>query len=237
MFQTIRPKNQRPQLYRPGPTPNPPANQKPPGELGQQGNKCVEEGEGTERLAPPRVRRMSRKLTPPRPTLVRPEKPRKKPIRKPQRGDVGTVLAGGMLPKSRAITAIRRTIMLRTAISRKTNARKSIARPWRPMGWLPQVSHSRMREDRTEEMKAWPKPQLVRDIQFYRGLIADFIELQCYSPWYFKQLTNQLAISPRALSSRTMMYQVLVVLVVLVVLMELVEVTKICQVPRSEKSG
>ncbi len=33
------------------------------------------------------------------------------------------------------------------------------------MGWLPQASHSRIKEERTEEMKTWLKPQSVRDIQ------------------------------------------------------------------------
>ncbi len=57
------------------------------------------------------------------------------------------------------------------------------------MGWLPQASHSRMKEKRTEEMEAWPKPQSVRDIQvflgfanFYRDLIGDFIESKRHSP-------------------------------------------------------
>ncbi len=132
MLETIRPKNQRPQLRRPSPTPRRPANQKPPEELREKGNKCVEEGEGTERLAPPRVRRipprpMPPRTTPPRPTLARPEKPKKKPSRKPsrkpQRGDVRTVPAGGMLSKSHAITATRKTIMPSTATSRKTSGR------------------------------------------------------------------------------------------------------------------
>ncbi len=100
MLEMSRP-NQRPQLRSPGPTPRRPANQESLGELGEKENECVEEGEGTERLAPPRARRMSPKPKPPRPTLARPEKPKKpsrKPSRKPQRGDVETVLAGGMLP-------------------------------------------------------------------------------------------------------------------------------------------
>ncbi len=122
----------RPQLHSPGPNPRRPANQKPPGELGEKENERVKEGEGTERLAPPRVRRipprqMPLRTTPPRPTLARPEKPRKKPSRKPsrkpQRRDVGTVPAGGMLLKSRAITVIRRAIIPSTATSRKTSGR------------------------------------------------------------------------------------------------------------------
>ncbi len=125
MLETIRPKNQRPQLRRSGPTPRRPANQKPPGELGEKRNKCVEEGEGIERLAPPRVRKMSPRPMTPRPTLARPEKPRKKPSRKssrkPQRGDAGMVPAEGMLPQSRAITATRRAIMPSIAMSRKTS--------------------------------------------------------------------------------------------------------------------
>ncbi len=102
-----------------------PANQKPLGELGEKGNKCVEEGEGTERLAPPKVRRIPPRPTPPRPTLAKPEKPRKKPSRKPsrkpQRGDAGTIPARGMLPKSHAITATRRAIMPSTTPSQKTS--------------------------------------------------------------------------------------------------------------------
>ncbi len=82
MLETNRP-NQRPQLCRPGPTPHRLDNQKPPRELGEKKNKCVEEGEGIERLAPPRAKRMPPKPTPPRPTLARPEKPRKKSSRKP----------------------------------------------------------------------------------------------------------------------------------------------------------
>ncbi len=118
----------RPQFCRPGPIPRRPVNQKPPGELGEKGNECVEEGDGTERLAPPRVRKMPPRpmpprTTPPRPMLVKPEKPRKKPSRKPsrkpQRGDVGIVPAGGMILQSRAITAIKRAIMPSIAPSRK----------------------------------------------------------------------------------------------------------------------
>ncbi len=129
MLETIRP-NQRLQLCRPGPTPRRPANQKSPGELEEKRNECVKEGKGKERLAPPRVRRMPPRqmlprTTPPRPTLARPKKPRKKPSRKPsrkpQRGDVGTVPAGGMPPKSRAITATKKAIMPSTAPSQKTN--------------------------------------------------------------------------------------------------------------------
>ncbi len=73
MLETIRP-NQMPQLRRLGPTPRRPANQKPAGKLGEKGNEYVKEGEGTERLAPPRARRMSPKPTPSRPTLARPKK-------------------------------------------------------------------------------------------------------------------------------------------------------------------
>ncbi len=121
MLETIRP-----QLQRPGPTLRQPANQKPSGELEEKRNKRVEEGEGIERLAPPRVRRMPPRQMPPRttplrPTLARPEKRGKKPSRKssrkPQRGNVGTVLARGMLPKSRTITATRRAIMPSTVTS------------------------------------------------------------------------------------------------------------------------
>ncbi len=68
------------------------------------------------------------KPTPPRPTLARPEKPKKpnrkpskKPSRKPQRGDVGTDPAGGMLPQSHAITTTRKAIMPSIALSRKTS--------------------------------------------------------------------------------------------------------------------
>ncbi len=123
MLETIRP-----QLRNPRSTPSRPANQKPPGELGEKKNKRVEESKGIERLAPPRVKRMPPRpipprTTPPRPTLARPEKPRKKPSRKSQRGDVGTVPSGGMLPKSRAITATRRAIMPSTAPSQKTSNR------------------------------------------------------------------------------------------------------------------
>ncbi len=58
------------------------------------------------------------------------------------------------------------------------------------MGWLPQASHSRMKEEKkTEEVETWPKPQSVRDIpvflgfaNFYRGLIGDFIESKRHSP-------------------------------------------------------
>ncbi len=131
MLKTIR-LNQRPRLRRPGPTPRRAANQKPLGELGEKENKRVEEGEGIERLAQPRGRRMSPKPMPPRPTLAKPEKPKKpsrKPSRKPQRGDVGTVPAGEMLPKSRAIIATRRAIIPSTAPSQKTSARKLMARP------------------------------------------------------------------------------------------------------------
>ncbi len=126
MRETIRP-NQRPQVRKPEPTPRRPANQKPPGELGKKGNKRIEEGEGTGRLALPRVRRMPPRPTPPRPTLAKPKKSRKKPsrkpCRKPQRGIVGTVLAERILPKLRTITAIRRAIMPSTALSRKTSGR------------------------------------------------------------------------------------------------------------------
>ncbi len=120
MLKTIRP-NQRPQLCRPEPTPYRPVNQKPPGELGEKRNKCVKEGKGKERLTPPKVRKILPKPTPLRPTLARLEKSRKKPSRKPQRGDAGTVPARGMLPKSRAITATRRAIMPNTAPSQKTS--------------------------------------------------------------------------------------------------------------------
>ncbi len=65
--------------------------------------------------------------TPPRPTLAKPEKPKKKPSkkpsRKPQRRDVGTISARGMLPKSRAITATRRAIMPSIIPSQKTSDR------------------------------------------------------------------------------------------------------------------
>ncbi len=122
MLKTIRP-----QLCRLGPTPCRPANQKPLGELRKKGNESVEEGEGTERLAPLRVRKMPPRPTPLKPTLARPEKPRKKLSRnlsrKPQKGDVRTVLAGGMPPKSRVITATRRAIMPSTAPSQKTSSR------------------------------------------------------------------------------------------------------------------
>ncbi len=80
MLETIRP-----QLRKPGPTPRRPANQKPPRELGEKRNERVEEGEGTERLAPPRARRMPPRPTPPRPTLARPKKSKRKPSRKPSR--------------------------------------------------------------------------------------------------------------------------------------------------------
>ncbi len=125
MLETIRP-----QLRRPGPTPHRPANQKPPGELGEKENERVEEGEGIERLAPPKVRRMPPRqmpprTTPPRPTLAKPEKPGKKPNRKPsrksQRGDVGTISVGGMPLKSCVITATKRAIMPSTALSQKTS--------------------------------------------------------------------------------------------------------------------
>ncbi len=110
----------RPQLHRPDPTPHRPANQKPPGKLGEKENKRVEEGEGIERLVLLKVRRMSSKPTPPKLTLARPEKPRKKPSRKPskkpQRGDVGMVPAGGILPKSYVITTTRKAIMPSTAL-------------------------------------------------------------------------------------------------------------------------
>lgn len=86
----------RTQLHSPGPSPHRPANQTPPRELGEKGNKCVKESEGIEKLAPRRVRRMSLRPMPPRPTLLRPtlartEKPRKKPRKKSQRRDVGRV--------------------------------------------------------------------------------------------------------------------------------------------------
>ncbi len=109
MLKTIRPKNQKAQLRRPGLTLCRLANQKPLEELGEKNNKRVED---TKRLAPLRVRRM-----PPRPTLPRSEKPR----RKPQRRDDGIVLIKGMLPRSRAITAIRRIIMPSTIPSQKTS--------------------------------------------------------------------------------------------------------------------
>ncbi len=122
MLETIRPQVRRLSLIS-----RRLANQKPPRELGEKGNERIEEGKGTERLAPPRVRMMPSRPTPPRPTLARPEKPKKKlsrkPSRKPQRGDVGTVLAGGMLLKSCAITAIRRAIIPSTIPSRKTSGR------------------------------------------------------------------------------------------------------------------
>ncbi len=95
------------------------------GELKEKGNKRVEEGEGIERLAPPRVKKILPRPMPPRPMLARPEKPRKKPSRKPNRkphrGDVGTVPVGGMSPKSHAITATRRISMPSTAPSHKTS--------------------------------------------------------------------------------------------------------------------
>ncbi len=116
MLETIKP-----QLYRLAPTLNRPANQKPPGELGEKRNERVEESKGTKRLAPLRVRRMP--STPPRPTLARLEKPRKKLSRKPQRGDVGTVPVRGMLPKSRAIIATKRAIMPNTALNQRTSGR------------------------------------------------------------------------------------------------------------------
>ncbi len=125
MLETIRP-NKRPQLRRPGPTPRRPTNQKPSGKLGEKGNERVKEGEGTERLAPPRVRRTPPRPTPPRPTPLRPtlaksEKPRKKPRRGPQRENVGTVLSREMFPRSNAITVTRRAIMPNTALSQKTS--------------------------------------------------------------------------------------------------------------------
>ncbi len=79
MLKTIRPKNQRPQLRRPAPTLRRTANQKPPEELGEKGNKCVEESKGTERLAPPRVRKISSRPMPPRPTLTRPKSLKRSP--------------------------------------------------------------------------------------------------------------------------------------------------------------
>ncbi len=122
MLETIRL-----QLRRPDPTLHRPANQKPLGELGEKGNKRVKESKGIERLALPRVRRMLPRLTSPRPMLARPKKPRKKlskkPSKKPQRGDVGTVPAKGMFPKSCTITATRRVIMPSTIPSQKTSSR------------------------------------------------------------------------------------------------------------------
>ncbi len=116
----------RPQLRRPGHTSHRPANQKPSRELREKENERVEEGNSKERLAPLRVKKMPPRLTPPRPTPSRPtiarlEKPRKKPKRKLQRGDVGTVPAGGMLLKSRAITATRRAIMPSIVPRQKTS--------------------------------------------------------------------------------------------------------------------
>lgn len=66
---------------------------------------------------------MPLRLTPPRPTLARPEKPTKKPRRKPQRRDIGTVLAGGILPKSRIITITKKAIIPNTASSQKISSR------------------------------------------------------------------------------------------------------------------
>ncbi len=145
--------------------------------------------------------------------LARPEKFRKKPSKKPQRGDVGTVPVGGMLPKSRAITVTRRAIIPSIAPSQKTSGRwppetlqralyiqcqvqsdeaKALilmAWPWRLAKRSPQASHSRM-EEKTEEVETWPKLQSVRDIQmflgfanFYKGLIRDFIESKHHLLW------------------------------------------------------
>ncbi len=118
MLGTIRPKNQKPQLCRPELAPRRLPNQKPLGELGKKGNKRVED---IERLAPPQVRRMPPTFS--KSTLARPEKPRKKPRRKLQRGNVGTVSAEGMLPKSRAMITTKRAIISSTALSRKTSGR------------------------------------------------------------------------------------------------------------------
>ncbi len=85
------------------------------------------------------------------------------------------------------------------------------------------VSIQDKRRKKTEEVETWPKPQSVRNIQVFlgfKGLIGDLIESQCHSPRCFKQLTNPLAISPRAPRPRNRMH--LVVVVVLVVLVELV---------------
>lgn len=112
-------------MRKPGPIPDRLANQKPPGELGKKENKCVEKREGIERLALTRIRKMPLKLTPPRPMLTRPEKPRKKPNkklnRKFQRRDVRTVSARGMLPKSRTIIVIRKVIIPSIAPSQMTS--------------------------------------------------------------------------------------------------------------------
>ncbi len=124
MLETIRPKNQRPQLWRQGPIHRWSTNQKPLEELKEKGNKCVKEGEGKERLALLRVKRMPSRpmpsrLTPPRPMLARPEKPRKNLRRKPQRGNVRMVSTKGMLLKSCAITATRKAIIPSTALGQK----------------------------------------------------------------------------------------------------------------------
>lgn len=65
---------------------------------------------------------MSPSLTPsrpilPKPTLLRPEKPRKKS----QRGNVRTVLIKEMFPKLSVITAIRKVIMPNIVTSQKTS--------------------------------------------------------------------------------------------------------------------
>ncbi len=112
----IRPERQKSQLRRQGPTSRRPANQKPLENLKKKGNKRVKESKGIERLALPKVRRISPRLMPLRLMplrlmLARPEKSGKKLSRKPLREDVRTVPAEEMLPKSRAITVIKRAII------------------------------------------------------------------------------------------------------------------------------
>lgn len=117
MLEIIRPKNSRPQLRRPGPTLRRPV-QKLPEELRKKRNKCVED---IERLAPPRVKRMSPRLMPPRPTLAKLKKLKKKSSRKPQRGDVRTLPTEEILLRSHAITAIRRAITPSSVPSQKSS--------------------------------------------------------------------------------------------------------------------
>lgn len=79
---------------------------------------------GIERLALTRVRKMSPRPISPRlmslrPTLARLEKPRKKPRKKLQKRDVGTVLVREKLLQLRTITAIRKTIIPSITLSQK----------------------------------------------------------------------------------------------------------------------
>ncbi len=91
-----------------------------------------------------------------------------------------------------------------------------------------------MKEERTEEVETWPKPQSVRDIQllqrFHRRLHRIAVPLTS-----MLQTTDELTgDKPQSTQAKKRMHLVVLeVLVVLVVLMELVEVTKICQVPGS----